>query len=223
MFDLKKIMIPLLFTGLLGVNPANSHPVSFKDSLSLMSTNTAKSNELLLAYSVTHQFALAQMYLRDSKSEFHISRVNFLVKRWNKTDSQANIYVSGGTGAEKSGSRTGSVHLGQLILDWESRKYYSALEHTYLRRDLTENPLLPSQDLNRTKLRLGFAPFLADFNDLNVWFISQFDYKDESARARGLDIPVDALQFLRFYQKNVLWEIGAGFDGSFAFNFMIHL
>lgn len=29
--------------------------------------------------------------------------------------------------------------------------------------------------------------------------------------------------FLRFFIKNVLWEVGAGFDGTTKFNFMVHL
>lgn len=211
---IKQIILGLL-TSLLSMM-AVAHPVSYQDGIGIMSYNSQKMNELLLTYSFTPRFAVANTYLRDSKSEFYIPRANFLLKRWNEPNSQANFYISAGTGLEKFGSQTSSAHLGEVVLDWESRKYYTYLEHLYIRRSNTANPLIPIQDYNHTKLRMGFAPFLADYEDLNIWFISQFEKHNEESQ-------IEAIQFLRFYRKNVLWEIGAGFDGSIAFNFMIHL
>jgi hypothetical protein len=204
-----------LFT-VLFLSAAGAHPVSYQDNIGIMSYNSQKMNDLLLTYSLTPRFAVAHTYIRDSKSEFYIPRANFLLKRWNETDSQANIYFSFGSGIEKFNSINSSAHLGELVLDWETRKYYTSLTHLYLRRDNQTNTALPLQDYNYTKARLGFAPFLADYEDLNVWFISQFEKRNDEAQ-------IETMQFLRFYRKNVLWEIGAGFDGSLAFNFMIHL
>lgn len=194
----------------------SAHPVSYQNGVGIMSYNSPKMNELLLTYSFTPRFAIAHTYLRDSKSEFYIPRVNFLVKRWNNSDSQANIYFSAGSGVEKFESVNRSAHLGEAVLDWESRKYYTYIQHLYINRDKSVNPMLPLRNYNYTKLRLGFAPFLADYEDLNIWLITQFSKKNENQQ-------IEAMQFLRFYRKNVLWEIGAGFDGSLAFNFMIHL
>lgn len=196
--------------------PAYAHPVSYKDGLGIMSYNSKDMNELLLTYSFTPKFAFATTYLRDSKSEFYIPRANFLLHRWNNDDSQANVYLSAGSGVEKYDGKTTSVNLGELVADWESRKYYVYFEHLYLNRNTEKNLSLPDRDYNHTKFRLGFAPFLADYSDLNVWFITQFD------RHLNTD-QIEASQFLRFYIRNVLWEVGAGFDGSFKFNFMIHL
>jgi hypothetical protein len=200
---------------LLGVS-ASAHPVSYKDAVGIMSYNTPTTNELLLTYSLTPRFALATTYLRDSNSEFYIPRANFLLARWNEHDSQANIYLSGGSGWEKFNNKTYSAHLGEIIADWESRKYYVYLEHQYLKRNNTDNSLLPTQDYNHTKARFGFAPFLAEYDELNIWAILQFDKHLDSTQ-------IEATPFLRFYIRNVLWEIGAGFNGSFNFNFMIHL
>ncbi len=202
----------------LGLNTgvAQAHPVSYQDGIGIMSYNSQKMNELLLTYSFTPRFAVAHTYLRDSKSEFYIPRANFLLKRWNESESQANVYLSLGSGLEQFGSKASSAHLGELVLDWESRKYYTYFEHLYIKRENTTNAAIPLQDYNHTKLRFGIAPFLGDYEDLNIWFITQFEkHNDENQ--------ISSTQFLRFYRKNVLWEIGAGFDGSFAFNFMIHL
>jgi hypothetical protein len=195
---------------------AQAHPVSFKKGFGVMSYNSSEMNEVLLTYSFTHRIAAATTFLNDGDSEFLIPRANFLLKRWNNDDSQGNIYLSAGSGIETYDNKGSSAHLGEFIADWESRKYYTYFEQLYIKRDNHNNPLIPEQDYNRSKLRLGFAPFLADYSDLNVWFITQFD--------RGVDKEkIDATQFLRFYIKNVLWEVGAGFNGNFAFNFMIHI
>lgn len=195
---------------------ALSHPVSFKDAVSLMSYNSAQMNELLLTYSLSSRVATGVMYLRNSNSEFYIPRINYLVKRWNQDDSQANFYLSAGAGEEKYNGKLHGAQLGEIVLDWESRKYYTYFDHIYIRRTHDQNSLISGQDYNHSKLRLGFAPFLADYEDLNIWVIAQIDQHNSSSK-------YEATQFIRFYRKNVLWEIGAGFDGSFAFNFMLHL
>ncbi len=192
-----------------------AHPVSYKDAVGLMSYNTPQMSEVLLTYSLTPSFAIAGTYLRDSKSEFAIPRANFLLKRWNNEDSQANIYFSGGVGVEKFGDKTYGARLAELVADWESRKYYLYFDHLYLNRDNQDNLLLVEKDYNHSKLRAGLAPFLADYNELNVWLILQGErHLDESK--------IELTQFLRFYIKNVLWEVGARFDGGWAFNYMVH-
>ena len=205
----------ILFIFTLGGFAANAHPVSYKDATGIMSFNSSQMNEILMTYSLKYDFAFGATYIREKKSEFYIPRINYLVKRWNNDDSQGNLYMSVGSGIEKYDSSHSNVRLAELVADWESRKYYIYLEHLYLLRDNKDNPLWTQRDDNHTKFRLGFAPFLADYNDLNVWFIGQLTkHNDETT---------EATQFLRFYLKNTLWEVGADFNGGFAFNFMIHI
>lgn len=195
---------------------AFAHPVSYKGATGIMSYNSPEMNELLVTYSFNFNYAAAVTYLRDSKSEFAIPRFNYLVKRWNNPDSQGNIYLSGGIGSEKFNDKTYGVRLAEFIADWEDRRYYTYFEHLNLTRDNDQNVMLPDQSYNHTKMRLGYAPFLGDYNDLNVWTIVQFEKHNEEKQ-------IEATPFLRFFIKNVLWEVGAGFDGSTKFNFMIHL
>jgi hypothetical protein len=195
---------------------AIAHPVSYKGAIGIMSYNNQKMNEVLLTYSFSPHFALAGTYLKDSKSEFLIPRADLLLHRWNNEDSQGNFYLSAGAGIEKFNSEKYGVKLGEVVADWESRKYYTYFEHLYLKRDNDLNSMIPWQDYNHTKFRLGFAPFLADYHELNVWYILQAEQHNDEKQN-------DLTQFLRFYRKNVLWEIGAGFDGSIALNLMIHL
>ena len=192
-----------------------AHPVSYQGAVGLMSYNTPEMNELLLTYSFSPQYALAANYLRDGKSEFYVPRLNFLLKRWNNPDSQGNIYLSGGAGVEKFNSKTSNVSLAELVADWEDRRYYVYFDHLYLNRNNFDNPELPDRDFNHSKLRLGTAPFLADYTDLNIWLIWQAEKHLDQTQ-------IEMTQFLRFYIRNTLWEVGARFDGGWAFNYMVH-
>jgi hypothetical protein len=205
----------LILVQILTSSWAAAHPTSYKGAVGLMSYNTQKMNEVLLTYSVEHNFAIAVTYLKDSRSEFYIPRLNFLAKRWNNDSSQGNLYLSAGSGVEKFNSENYAVRLAEVVADWESREYYVYLDHTYLSRENETNSALVQKDYNHSKFRLGTAPFLADYDDLNVWLIIQAEkHLDEKH--------IELTQFLRFYRKNTLWEIGAGFNGGWAFNYMIH-
>ena len=207
-------LIPLLYLVLTSLT-VSAHPVSYKDALGIMSYNSTQMNEILLTYSLNYNYAIGHTYIREKNSEFYIPRFNWLAKRWNNEDSQGNLYLSAGSGVEKYNNTTSNVRLVEVVADWESRKYYTYLEHLYMLRDNKDNPLWQQRDDNHTKLRLGFAPFLADYNDLNIWLITQWTQHNTEN--------IEATQFMRFYMKNVLWEVGADFNGGFAFNFMIHI
>ena len=194
---------------------ALSHPVSFKDATSIMSFNDGEMNEILLTYSLSHKLALGHTYIKEDNSELYVPRVNWLAHRWNNENSQGNLYLSAGAGIERYNNENANVRLAEFVADWESRKYYTYYEHLHLLRENKNNPIWPQRDDNHSKLRLGFAPFLADYSDLNIWFITQFSKHNEEN--------TKTTQFMRFYIKNVLWEIGADLNGGFAFNFMIHL
>jgi len=195
---------------------ANSHPVTYKDGIGLMSYNSAPSNELMLTYSMSPRWAVAMTYLREQKSEIYLPRLNFLLQRWNQENSQANIYLSLSRGVEKFNSQNYQTNFAELIADWESRKYMISFEHQYFARENESNLALAKKDLNKSKLRMGFAPYLAEANDLSAWYVAEFNRRND-------DSQIEAMQFIRLYKKNVLWEIGASFDGSMAFNFMIHM
>ncbi len=177
-----------------------------------MSYNKEDENEILLTYSFKSYLAAALYYFREGDVNYTVPRINWLAKRWNNEDSQANLYVSGGYGYERSFNETVGVGFGSVEADWESRKYYTSAQYNrFLRKD-TDAASRP--DFETIKLRAGFAPYLAEYSEINTWFILQAEKMN--------DKPVELTQFIRLFYKNALIEIGAGFDGGMAFNYMIH-
>ncbi len=189
-----------------------AHPVSYQGATSLMSYNKPDENELLLTYSFKSYLAGGLYYFKVDDVNYTLPRVNFLAKRWNNEDSQGNIYLSAGFGGEKSYDQTKGVGFAAVDLDWESRKYYTAASYSRFFRDHSEPQLRP--DFEMMKLRAGVAPYLAEYNEINAWFILQADKQNDTG--------VELTQFVRLFYRNVLVELGAGFNGNWAFNYMVH-
>src|SRR5579871_5340821 len=106
---------------------ANAMLVAYKDSFGIMGVNQAFHNELFLNYSLTSDFAVGARWIRflttNGEAEFAIPEADFLLKRWNAPDSQANIYLGGGYGAETFAGQTQGVGMANFAADWENRKY----------------------------------------------------------------------------------------------------
>ena len=97
----------------------------------------------------------------------------------------------------------------ELQIDWESRRYYLDAELQAVR--------LSSQPYNFARFRAGFAPYLADFEQLHSWFILQLE--------RNSTLPgiTTVTPLIRLFYQNVLLEAGSSLEGEFNFNFMIHI
>ncbi|WP_374028773.1 hypothetical protein [Bdellovibrio bacteriovorus] len=189
-----------------------AHPVSFQGATSLMSYNKENENELMLTYSVKNYLAAGLTYYKVEDVEYTVPRLNFLAKRWNNEDSQGNIYLSAGYGSERSFEERNGVTLVSADVDWESRKYYTSFQYNkYFRQD-TE--AANRTDFEMMKARVGVAPYLAEYNELNAWFIVQFEKSNDKA--------IETTQFIRLFYKNVLVEFGATIGGGWAFNYMVH-
>ena len=95
-----------------------------------------------------------------------------------------------------------------LSADWESRKIYTAgsvMSYFY-----------DNKELQKYSYRIGFAPYVAGMNTLQAWMILKFDYFQ--ANKRNIDIT----PMMRFFYKNVLWEVGASTGGDYFLTLMTH-
>ena len=172
-------------------------------------------SDWMFTHTFTPYYSLSARMTRVETSEgerrFYIPHLNFLAKRWNELDSQANIYLSVGHGGERVNKSFKDASLLALETDWESRKYYASFKEeallTYKKR---------GSDLFMTKIRVGFAPYLAQFNELNSWFILEATKINKGTDSYALT------PYVRLFYKNVLTEFGYTQNGASQFNFMVH-
>lgn len=175
-------------------------------------------------FSYSHRYWLAfathysRVYLEDEGQYFEMAGagVNTLLKRWNNPTSQGNVYLSLAQGREFSKElSTRDVTKVDLDADWEDRRYYIATAYRRFFRSNHDNDPFKVRDLDIKKLRLGFAPYLGEFDELNTWFITEFKQINSET--------IEVIPMLRFYYRNALWEIGSSLRGGWLFNFMLHL
>ena len=132
---------------------------------------------------------------------------NFLIKRWNQDDSQANIYLFSGLGKKTQAINTKMVHIGAQI-DWETRRLYTQFEsHSFLSENTT----------HLLNIRFGLSPYLSDYNSLHSWLILQITDK-----ITNKNHDITAMPVLRFFIDNYLAEIGSNFSNKHMATLMLH-
>lgn len=198
---------------------ALAHPVAYAGSYSIMTWNSKDMTDWMFTHTFTPQYSLSAHYLRlntiEGKREYYIPAVNFLARRWNELDSQANVYLTVGHGGEKVKSSMKDTSLLALEADWESRKYYVSFREEAI-LSYKKNGIKERRDIFMTKVRAGFAPYLAEFNELNAWFIL------EAEKINRSENNFELTPFVRLFYRNVLTEMGVNQKGEAKFNFMIH-
>jgi hypothetical protein len=198
-----------------------AHPVSFKGSLGIMTFNSPKSTEHYINYSVTHRWAPTLRFFenRDAQGEvesrYLYPQLSFLLKRWNRPASQGNLYFSAGYGSawhknNNAYTQTGS-HLIDIEADWEDRSYYVSAKAKF--QDIGDQEYFN----DAYRFRIGHAPYKAAFDELNTWLIYQEAWMPQS------EDQVTRTLLMRMFYRNILFELGAQFDGKLVFNFMTHI
>jgi len=174
-----------------------ARPVSFPDGWMAMQMHDGTQDSVMLTYSPSAFYAVGERtdYMREDKSWLHTASYNRLLKRWNGSDSQANIFLLGGVGAATKADSTKAAGTLGIEVDWETRRYYTAYE----------NRIIASDNIDQSythKARVGIAPYIAGYNDINTWFMLQVDHTPTSHD----NVVVTPL--VRLFTTEVLGEIG---------------
>ncbi len=197
------------------INALYAHPVSFKNGYSLMSEFSTLRRETSFIFSPTWNTGIG-VVLEDMNSmgTFSSLQASWLAKRWNLSDAQGNIYIYGGPGYFDVSSQNSLNEDSEYFYrygiqaDFETRSIYTMIKFTENRSVSEKNVLY-----NMLDLKLGFAPYLGNYNELNSWIILH-------VRSNTEDNEVSIIPTLRFYFNNFLWEIAQDLDGNSYLNFM---
>ncbi len=198
---------------------ASAHPVIYKGGTMVASQNMSMFSDNQINYSFHQKWATGLNLWRFNNeqtkktSEFGLVRLNHLLKRWNKDDSQANIYLSSGMGVadshlDKRGTKI--AYLGGIEADWETRTLFTSLKYYHF-----NSPRLT--DISMTQARVGYSPYEAEFDKLQTWVMLQGMYMGK------IEKNVVVTPLLRFFYNNVLWEVGSSLRSEWFLNFMVHI
>jgi hypothetical protein len=184
----------------------SAHPVIFKNGKVFWITQNPNFNDIRFGISKTSDWLIGGRILEDRKSNetFALINNNFLAKRWNKSNSQANLYLLSSVGLNTDNSK-GMSTLG-IHADWENRQF--------MVMEMVEYFSHSSALVSNT--RFAYSPYKVDYSRMSTWLIAQYriEYKDEEYSY--MFIPV-----VRFFKGNYLFELGSNGDDTFA-SFMTH-
>ncbi|MFA6238216.1 MAG: hypothetical protein WC635_12860 [Bacteriovorax sp.] len=210
-----KLLLAFVLLSMLFPVMGRAHPVAYADSNSIMAWNSKEMSDWVYTHTFTPYYSLSARAQRintlEGERTFYFPHLSFLLKRWNELDSQANIYLSFGHGGEKIQKSFKDISFLAFETDWESRKYYVSFREEAL---LTYKK--NGRNLYLSKLRGGFAPYLAEFNELNSWFIVEVKKMNRGKES------YDLTPYIRLFYHNVLAEVGFSHKGEAKFNFMVH-
>lgn len=174
-----------------------------------MQHNDYIANNIHLNYTVSGRdtVGLMSQYERSSKFWFHNLQYTKVLGRWNQDDSQGNLYFTAGGGGAEIKDRFRSGAMAGIEADWENRRFYTFYKNSLTKIDgqITEF---------REQARLGIAPYLGGYDDLNTWFIFQLDHTPQE-RKNFVATPL-----IRFFYDTYLIEFGISTNKTALFNFM---
>lgn len=153
---------------------AQAKPIAFSQGTTVMAEYGAGTMiEAQVFYAPKYFYSLGGGYLQlesdidHRRREITYARANYLVKRWNMSDAQANVFVWGGAGQAYVSDLDEHQLAGNAgaQIDYETRRIYASLKTDLHAADAFTNRI--------DTLQLGVAPYKHDFDTLATWFVVQ--------------------------------------------------
>jgi len=199
-------MFRTLFASIVFLSTISAHPVVFKNGKVFWITQNPSFNDIRFGVSKTSNWLIGGRFLEDRNSNetFVLINNNYLAKRWNNRNSQANLYLLSSVGVNTKNSKsmgTFGVHG-----DWEDRQFMimQMLEYYSHSSALVSNT------------RFAYSPYKADYSRTSTWLIAHYRIEYTGDKYSYMFFPV-----VRLFKKNYLFEVGFNRDDTFL-SFMTH-
>jgi len=199
-------MFRIFFALIILLSSLSAHPVIFKNGKVFWITQNPSFNDIRFGVSKSNSWLIGGRLLEDRKSNetFALVNNNYLAKRWNSRNSQANLYLLSSVGLNTRNSKS----MGTIGIhgDWEDRRFMvmQMIEH------YSHNSALVSNT------RLAYSPYTVDYTKTSTWLIAHYKIEYNNDQYSYMFFPV-----IRLFKKNYLFEIGYNGNDSFL-SFMTH-
>lgn len=206
----------LVFVG--AMSAAEAKPIAFAHGTTVMAEYGAGTMRELQAFYAPRYFlstGLGHLALDsdvDGRSrDITYARLNYLVKRWNLEDAQANVFTWGGAGSATTGedSHGRFAWNAGMQLDYETRRIYASLKSDYYDSSAFSHRI--------DTLQLGVAPYAHDYTTLATWFVVQAR-QYTGAIHEGTEWAL----LLRLFKRGAWIEAGPATGGKVQAMFMLN-
>jgi DNA-binding transcriptional MerR regulator len=203
--------VALFLAVALAAATAQAKPLSYVGGTMVMQENDETGHMLSVDYTFDPHYAIGLYAKRESGGrEFTTAgpQFNTLIKRWNLPDGQGNIFNMTGAGvSDYRGGARFSAWTG-FLADYETRRVFLSWEPRLMYADGIEKSFWE-------RARVGVAPYLGNYEDLNTWLMVQVDHHPMKDHAFAVT------PLVRFFYKTELVEAGYSSDNRLMLNWQL--
>ena len=205
-------LVRFLLAGTLAMAPAKllAKPIAYAEGTTVMAEyGGGTMNEAQVFHAPRYDWSVGAGYLElDSdltarRREIVYARLNYLVKRWNREESQANVFVWGGAGSayvSELNDHVAAWNAGAQV-DYETRRVYASAKTDLHRASRFSHRI--------DTLQLGIAPYEHDYDALATWLVVQ-----GREYTGGIYKGVEWALLLRLFKGGAWIEAGVTDDGK---------
>jgi len=200
---MNKLFISLIII-LFSINSLQARPISYKGGYTLMQDNF---NRVHFHYSPNIKNSIG--LFMEKYSDFAIGgfQWNHLLYRKNTKNSQTNLYMKYALGTNK-GDFYNSINIAG---DSETRKYFGSF-------DSKLEFLQGKKYLATNSVKFGFAPYIAEYNNLHTWLMLKIKNKKNYINDTNL---TEIIPMVRLFKGDYLFELGVSLEGELNFGYII--
>ena len=206
-----KIFLILLFVILAVASRGDGKPLSYVDGTMVMQENDETGHTLSLDYTFTPTEAFG-IYIKQEESGKDIfmftPEINTLLKRWNLPDGQGNIFNMSGAGIATFRGNNQPCLWTAFLADYETRRWFFSYEPRFVWDGDIEKSVWQ-------RTYAGFAPYLANYDQLNTWFLIRFDHHPAK------DDHFVATPVIRLFYKTIWLELGYSSNNHVMVNWTV--
>lgn len=193
---------------------AQANPISYVGGTMPMQENDETGHTFSMDYTIKPNLALGLYAKQDinnrNRSDSYTigPQVNTLLKRWNLPDAQGNIFNMTGAGMAYNKDDSRFAAWTGFLANYETRRIYLSYEPR----------LMYAGNIDKSfweRGRVGFAPYLANYDDLNTWLMVQVDHHPSKENA------LVVTPLVRFFYKTTLVEAGYSSNHHLMFNWQL--
>ena len=209
-----KTTYQLLFYLTLAVaETVHAKPLSYVGGTMVMQENDETGYSISIDYTFNPHFALALYGKYEiNQDEMYMAgpQLNTLIKRWNLPDGQGNIFNMTGVGVARQGAHNQEAIWSTMLADYETRRLFLSYEARFLYAGDIEKSVWQ-------RAYAGFAPYLANYDQLNTWFLLRADHHPAKN-----DVLV-VTPVIRFFYKTIWLEAGYSSNNHVMVNWTVQL
>ena len=192
----------------------NAAPMSFKDSITSMSTISKSYSYLESSYAISPKDAFGINISENKGDTYKLKAGEFFylrrLMRVNKINSQTNLWLFSSAGilnVKKNIKDDDYLYLSPTLqFDYETKRVFSMISQQILR--------VGNKNYDTTKIEGGVSFYETTYNETQPWILLK------TRKTKTVNSKIEYIPTLRFINKSLFGEVGVNLDGDPSFHLM---